>query len=159
MLAALLLTALSAAPVAAEPERVVIDLMPRRCPEQRPAGGEVVVCGGRERPYRIDPDVLAGQRARDALPTDTRTAQEKAVEGSCHDTHAKCQGGGTIPILAPALKTIQAAVLAAKGEDWRKPFRSKPNEYEAYQAAQGERRAGVSVSLEAGASAGAPPRP
>jgi hypothetical protein len=123
------------------------------------SGAEIVVCGARERPYRIDPDVLAGQRAREALPADTRTAFSCAVRGSCHDTYAKCQGSGVIPVLPAALKTIEAVVLAVKGEDWRQPFRSKPNEFEAYQAAQGERRAGVSVSLEAGASAGLPPRP
>jgi hypothetical protein len=159
MLAALFLTALSATPAAADPPaRVGTHLMPRRCPELS-GDGEVVVCGERERPYRIDPDVLAGQRARDVPPEDTRTAQEKAVQGSCHDTYAKCQGSGTIPILAPALKTIQAVVLAAKGEDWRQPFRSKPDDYQAYQAAQGERRAKIDVSLVAGASSGAPPRP
>lgn len=160
MLAMVVLSALAGAPAAAAepPQRIVIDLMPKRCPDQG-TGADVVVCGEREQPYRIDPDVLAGERAREALPVDTRTAQEKAVVGSCHDTPAKCQGGGIIPVLPAALKTIEAVVLAVKGEDWRQPFRSKPDDYEAYKAAQGERRAKVSVSLDAGASSGRRPTP
>jgi len=158
MIAAIVLGTVSGVPATAAepPPRVVIDLMPMPCPE-RSTGVEVTVCGRRTPDYRLDPGVLAGTRAREALPTDLRTAQGKAVEGSCHDQPSKCQGGGVIPVLAVASKTIEAVVLAVKGDDWREPFRTKPDEYEAYRAEQ--QRTRVSVSLGASAGTGAPPRP
>jgi len=164
MLAAILLTVSSqaAAPPAEPPSpgRVVIDLTPKRCTDRTGQDqADVVVCAKRERPYRIDPNVLAGQRARDALPVDTRTAQERAVEGSCHDQPSKCQGGGVIPILPAAIKTVEAVVLAVEGEDWRQPFRTKPDEYEAYRATQERERSRVSVSVRASSAAGSGPHP
>ncbi|MCW3796310.1 hypothetical protein OMW55_00600 [Sphingomonas sp. BN140010] len=154
----LAILAANALAVAEPPAPVVINLLPPPCPE-RSAEADVTVCARRIPDYRIDPGVLAGVRAREALPTDTRTAQAEAVAGSCHDEPSKCQGGSVIPILPAAIKSVEAMVLAARGEDWRQPFRTKPDEYEQYRAAQAKARPKVSVSVGASARAGTERRP
>lgn len=115
---------------------------------------EIVVCGDRERrpaPYRIDPSVLAAERAREAPPVDARSPQQKAVAISCHDLPSKCQGSGVIPLLPVALKAAEAALLAAnKGEDWRSPFRTGPDEYQLHPQDKAK-RARISIGLGASA--------
>jgi hypothetical protein len=129
-------------------------VLPSQTGRPRCVGGtdEIVVCGAREReaaPYRIDPSVLAAQRAREAPPVDARSPQQKAVAVSCHDLPSKCQGSGTIPLLPVALKAAEAALLAAKGEDWRSPFRTGPDEYQLHQQDKAK-RARISIGLGAG---------
>ena len=157
MLVSVLLIAM-AEPAAAQPDPapVVIDLMPPACPEH--AGeADVTVCAQRAPDYRIDPSVLAGQRAREPQPPETTERQRSAMASatSCHELATKCQGSGIIPLLPVALKTIEAATLAVKGEDWREAFRTKQDEYQAYQAQR--RRSGIKVGV--GVSAGAGSRP
>jgi hypothetical protein len=152
MLATALLIAM-AEPAAAQQSTaapVVIDLMPLACPENA-SEADVTVCAQRTPGYRIDPSVLAGQRAREPQPPEAteRGRSEMAAATSCHDLPSKCQGGGIIPLLPVALRTIEAATLAVKGEDWREAFRTKPDEYQAYQAQR--RRSGIRVEVSAGA--------
>jgi hypothetical protein len=145
-------------PAAAQPAPapMVIDLMRPACPEDA-SEADVVVCAQRTPDYRIDPGVLASQRAREPQPSETTERQRSAMASatSCHDLPTKCQGSGVIPLLPAALKAIEAAALAVKGEDWREAFRTKPDEYQAYQAER--RRSGVRVGV--GVSAGAGSRP
>lgn len=140
------------------PERVVIDLTPKPCTSEQ-ADADVTVCARRPDDFRIDPGVLAGERALNAPPQDLRTGQQKAIVRDCHAEWTKCQGSGVVPLLPAALKALQAAALAAKGEDWREAFRTKPDEYQAYRAEQERRRPRVSVSVGASAREGSAQRP
>jgi hypothetical protein len=150
---ALLMVMVSGAVQAERPQAapVVVDLLPPSCPEQAD-DADVTVCASRTPDYRIDPGVLAGQRARDGLPSrgDDRERVEAALATSCHALPAKCQGSGIIPLLPVALKAIEAATLAIKGDDWGEAFRTKPDKYQAYQ--EQRRRPGVRVGV--GVSAG-----
>ena len=92
---------------------------------------EVVVCGRAEQRYRIDPAVLAAARAAEAAPA--RPPLDASQDKSC--IGANC-GGGTIPLVGIALTVLKAAELAANGDDWREAFRTRPDQYRAYQDAK-----------------------
>ena len=147
-----LVMAMAAQAAPAEPVR--IDLLPPPCRDDGKA--DVTVCASPRDRYRIDPSVLAAQRRREALPVDTRSPQERSQVADCTKELSACQGGGVIPILPGVVRTVTAVVLAAKGEDWRQPFRDKPDEYQAYQAEQAQRKSRISVGIGAGSG---PPGP
>lgn len=125
---------------ASNPAPLVINLMPPPCPEGED-DIDAVVCAKRIPDYRIDPDILAGERSRHAPPISERGRKEAATAESCHNLPTKCQGSGVIPILPMAIKTIQAVTQAVKGEDWREPFQTGNDEYSAYRRAMALRRA------------------
>ncbi|WP_152569529.1 MULTISPECIES: hypothetical protein [Sphingomonas] len=145
-------------PAAAQPPPPLrIDVLARPCKDDGDA--DVTVCARPRDDFRIDPNVLAGQRAREALPVDTRSPQERSQVADCTKEVGQCQGGGVIPILPGVVRTVTAVVLAAKGEDWRQPFRDKPDEYQAYRAYQAEqarRKSRVSVQVSAGSGTTGP---
>lgn len=144
----MLVAALADPAARAAPEAPIrIDLLARPCRNDGQA--DVTVCARPRDIYRIDPNVLAAQRAREALPVDTRSSQERSQVADCTKEIGACQGGGVIPILPGVVRTITAAVLAAKGEDWRQPFRDKPDEYQAYRTEEAQRKSRISVGVSA----------
>jgi hypothetical protein len=48
-----------------------------------------------------------------------------------------------------ALTGLRAAELAADGDDWREAFRTRPDEYRAYEAARAK-KGGISIGIVAG---------
>lgn len=111
-------------------------------------GSEVVVCGERDRsPYRIDPISLEVMRQKEALEHPDRLATREPPPEACGTVSNECSGG-TIPLLEPALRVATAAVMAAKGEDWRQAFRNGPSDYELYQQAK-RKRSKVSIGVTA----------
>jgi hypothetical protein len=119
---------------------------PGECKSDDPSA--VVVCGRSQQRYRIDPDVLAATRAAEAPPPEPSldaTADQACVGPNC--------GGGTIPLVGMALTAIKAVELAAHGDDWREAFRTRPDQYRAYQDAKAEEKAkkgGISIGVSAG---------
>ena len=115
------------------------------CDRSNPA--EVVVCGRSAPRYRIDPGVLAAQRAVETPPA--KPPLDASTDQSC--VGPDC-GGGTIPLVAMALTAIRAAELAAQGDDWREAFRTRPDAYNAYEEgkAKQSRKPHVTVSVGAG---------
>ena len=107
---------------------------------------EVVVCGRSRQRFRIDPAVLAATRAAEAPPP--KPSLDASRDTSC--TGANC-GGATIPLVAIALTVLKAAELAAKGDDWREAFRTRPDAYKQYQDAKAKEaaRSEVTVGLAA----------
>jgi hypothetical protein len=118
---------------------------PQTCKSTNPA--EVVVCGRSQQKYRIDPSVLAAERADEALPS--KPALDASTDSSC--TGPNC-GGGTIPLVGMALVALKAAELAADGDDWREAFRAHPDTYRVYQDAKAKQtnQAHISVGVSAG---------
>lgn len=107
------------------------------CTSNDPAA--VVVCGRPGERYRIDPSVLEAMRAREAAPPQPDgSAEAAATVPGCIGPQA-C-GGAPLPLVGVALKTLEAATLAATGEDWREAFRTHEDEYRLYQQSQ-QRRA------------------
>ena len=114
--------------VTATPQR------PDSCEESDAA--EVVVCGRSPQRYRIDPAVLAATRAAEARPP------KPPITGDVPDepcTGAHCGGGSYVPLIGMALTALKAAELAVDGEDWREAFRTKPDQYQAYQREKARR--------------------
>lgn len=122
---------------------------PKAAADCKPGNGsEVVVCGERERsPYRIDPVSLDVMRQKEALEHPDRVATREPAPEACGTVRNECSGG-TIPLLEPALRVATAAVMAAKGEDWRQAFRNGPSDYELYQQAK-RKRSKVSIGVTA----------
>lgn len=113
------------------------------CDSDSPA--EVVVCGKPAERYRIEPNVLAATRAAEALPPKApldATAPEGCVGPNC--------GGGTIPLVGMALTAIEAASLAAQGDDWREAFRTHPDQYQAYLQSKATHKGGISIGVSVG---------
>lgn len=114
-------------------------------------GKEVVVCGKRERsPYRIDPLTLDVLRSKEAANNPTRVQDRSGDPQLCGTVRNEC-GGGTIPLLEPALRVASAVVKAANGEDWREAFRNGPSDYDRYQEAKRKRaKPSISIGITAG---------
>jgi hypothetical protein len=119
---------------------------PGACKSDDPSA--VVVCGRSQQRYRIDPDVLAATRAAEAPPPKPSldaTADQACVGPDC--------GGGTIPLVGMALTAIRAVELATHGDDWREAFRTRPDQYRAYEDARAKEKAkkgGISIGVSAG---------
>lgn len=147
------LVAAAGAVHAQAPPRIPLDL--RASPAQRcgsASEGEVVVCGQRgPSPFRIDREVLDGIRADEARRNPPRVQDRSGNAEACGTAGNEC-GGGTIPLLEPALRVASAVVKAIQGEDWREPFRTGPSDYELYEQAKRKRAtARVTVGLSANA--------
>jgi hypothetical protein len=129
---------------------------PKAAAECKPGtGSEVVVCGERERsPYRIDPVSLEVMRQKESLEHPDRIATREPPPEGCGTVRNECSGG-TIPLLQPALRIATAAVMAAKGEDWREAFSNGPSDYDLYQQAK-RKHSKVSVGISAGNRAANP---
>jgi hypothetical protein len=137
MLTALLISAAAVAAESATPAPVPT-APDKACTSQDPA--EILVCGRtKDDAYRIDRSVLEAMRAREAAPPKPdANAQAAAAAPGCVGPLA-C-GGAPVPLVGLALKTLEAASLAATGEDWREAFRTHQDEYRLYQQSQ-QRRA------------------
>lgn len=108
---------------------------------------EVVVCGQSQRRFRIDPAVLAATRAVEALPPKPPITGD-VPEASCAGP-TNCEGGSYVPLVGMALTALKAAELAADGDDWREAFRTRPDQYQAYQGAKAK-KGGISIGIVAG---------
>ena len=108
---------------------------------------EVVVCGRTQQPYRIDPSVLAADRAANAVPPKLPiTGDVQAADCSGQNN---CAGGSYVPLVGMALTALKAAELAADGDDWREAFRTRPDEYQAFSQSRAK-KGHVSVGLTVG---------
>ena len=122
----------------------------RACDRSNPA--EVVVCGRSTPRYRIDPGVLAAERAVETPPA--KAPLDASTDQSC--TGPNC-GGGTIPLVGMALTAIKAAELAAQGDDWREAFRMRPDAYGAYEDAKAKQSKKPHVTIGVSAGSNRPP--
>ena len=135
-------SALLAAPLGAQPASVAApDEAPLTAPVAIDACAminpdEITVCAERNQKdrYRIDPGVLGADRAANANP---RPEQKLAPKEKCPPHGPICEGQGAIPISAIAIVAAKAAILAAKGEDWREVAGlTNDQDYEEYRAAK-----------------------
>jgi hypothetical protein len=139
VLAAALLSGMQPGPAASPP--LVIDLMPPACPD-KPSDADVQVCAKRVPDFRIDPEILAGERAKESPPVSEKDRVKAVMAPDCQMLPTKCQGSGVVPIVPVVLKTVQALAKAAKGEDWREPFRTGTDDYSVYKRATEATEAG-----------------
>lgn len=127
-----------AKPPAAEPLRIVLPVIEHGCPSLKPTDDTIVVCGREDRRYRIDPVVLAVNRARDAKGGAPRPdGRTSLFQERCSPVGgAVCPGQGTLPISSIAITVATALIKVAKGEDLRPMLRPTPSEYEMYKQAK-----------------------
>jgi hypothetical protein len=155
--ASLLLVALASSPAMAAQDQPAPKTVAQALQETAP-GAEpkcdnddpdaVVVCGRSQKPYRIDPNVLAATRAAEASPP--KPPVGSAPPEQC--TGPNCGGGSYVPLVGMALTALKAAELAAQGDDWRDAFRTRPDQYRLYQEerARQAKKGGVSIGVTVG---------
>jgi hypothetical protein len=114
------------------------------------ADDEILVCGAPRNTYRVDPVVMAIERELAEGPPRPALDASNTVAGSDCIGPRKC-GDEVLPLVQLALAALRAATLAAKGEDWKDAFRSRPLEYQRYleQQARARKRAKVEVTIGA----------
>jgi hypothetical protein len=103
---------------------------------------EIVVCAQKPEGYRIDPDVLAAQRAKKKGYSGKPRPGEKFVDNSCASVGPMgCRGVPAIDLLSTALVLAEIAQKAAKGENVGKMFVTDPqsSDYQRYLDAKQER--------------------
>ncbi|MDQ3143389.1 MAG: hypothetical protein M3Q57_00730 [Pseudomonadota bacterium] len=109
---------------------------------------EILVCAERSDPYRIDPAILSAGRAVDASPERRPAYQSVGVDKCSPVGIAGCPGRDVIPVTRIALTIARAALMAAKGDDWREVFRTREDEYRLMREAKAKAaRDKVRVSL------------
>ena len=148
-----LLIAGAAAPAFAqspEPPKLEINTAAKGCTPAAP--GEVVVCGESPDKYRIDADVLQVIRRQEQAANPPRPPVDVASGDPCKVGPNGCPGEGALPLLMIAMKVAQVGVTAIKGEDWREPLRTRPDDYRLYQEEKAKREdRRVRVGIEFGA--------
>ena len=120
---------------------------PCKTPEAKDVKGdtrEIVVCAQKPEGYRIDPDVLAAQRAKKKGNSGKPRPAEKFVDNSCASIGPMgCRGVPAIDLLSAAAVLATMAQKAAKGENVGKMFVTEPgsNDYQRYLEAKQQREA------------------
>lgn len=103
---------------------------------------DIVICAQRRQGYRLDPNVVDAEReAKDS--SRSATAPMPPAQAACSSQPAGCGRGLEGLDLANAAIVIgTAAIRAAKGEDWTKPFKiGSSDEYQLYLQAKQRREA------------------
>jgi hypothetical protein len=104
--------------------------------------GEVVVCAQQRPAFRLDPDISrASRQAQDNGRS--ATSAVPAAQASCAASPTGCGTGlESLDLVNVALVVATAAVRAAKGDDWKKAFKTGgPDEYQLYLQAKRLREA------------------
>jgi hypothetical protein len=102
----------------------------------------IVVCGQRRQPYRLDPSVMkAGEDVKSNRRSATSAAP--AAQAACSSSPMGCTKDlRSLDLANVAIVVGTTAVRAAKGKDWAKVFRpGGPDEYQLYQQANLRREA------------------
>lgn len=147
--------AIAAPTQAATPEAPKLDLStaPKGCTPASP--GEVVVCGESPDKYRIDPDVLQVVRAQEQAANPPRPPAQVTDGDPCRIGPNGCPGEGALPLLMIAMKVVEVAAQVAKGDDWREPLRTGPDEYQLYMESKTRReKPKASIGIGIGVSGG-----
>jgi len=120
----------AASPAAAQDARPAIPaLSAPDCTSNEPTA--VIVCGRTVHPYRIDPNVLAAERALDAPPIKPPVTADSIPEG-CVGPKCGEDSKGVVPVIGMALVAASAAAMALDGDDWRNAFQTQQDAYRAY---------------------------
>ncbi len=98
------------------------------------------MCGQRgTSQYRIEPTVLQVIREKELAENPPHPSGPSANADRCPMGVTNCTGGGTIDLIGPVMLIARSLVEAAKGEDWREPFRTRPDHYQVHEQAKARR--------------------
>ena len=103
----------------------------------------IVVCGQRQQPYRLDPSVMeAGYEAQ--INSRSANTAIPPAQAACASANVCGKGPESIDWANVAAVAVTTAVRAAKGEDWARVFKpGGPDEYQLYRQAQQKRQTEV----------------
>lgn len=103
---------------------------------------DIVVCAQRTQGYRLDPSVMDAEREVESSSR-SASAPVPAAQAICSASPMGCGTGLEGLDLANAAVVIgTAAIKAAKGEDWTRPFKTAgSDEYQLYLQAKQQREA------------------
>jgi len=133
-------------------------------PVPDPGGREVVVCAAKPQGYRINPDVLAGKKAKRQAMAGRAKPPENLKDHSCKVVGpAPCMDAPMINLLGAAATAAEMAARLSKGQEIGSMFVTDPGqltEYQYYQLAKKEREAkeAAEKAAKAKANAKAPPK-
>src|SRR4051794_7679490 len=101
---------------------------------------EIVVCGERRQPYRLDPSIMEANRHSES---NSRTASSATpvAQAVCSASPMGCgKGLDSLDLANVALVVGMMTVRAAEGKDWTGAFKTGgPDEYQLYRQAKQER--------------------
>jgi len=101
----------------------------------------IMVCGERRQPYRLDPSVMKAGREAESNSR-SATAPMPPAQAACSASKTGCEGFGSLDLANVAVVVGTMAIRAAKGKDWTRAFRvGGPNEYQLYQQSKQRREA------------------
>ena len=128
---------LNSAPPNPALSQITRDTSDARCSSQD--GRNIVVCGQRRQPDRLDPSVMeAGNKAQ--INSRSASTPAPAAQAACVSANVCGKGLESIDWANVAVVAATTAVRAAKGEDWTRVFKSGgPDEYQLYRQAQQRR--------------------
>ena len=116
----------------------------RECSPRNPLGehGEIIVCAIKPEGYRIDPDVLAGKKAKKKAMAGGPKPPETFKQNDCATIGPMgCRGGPTFDLLAATMTAAEIAARLAQGQEIGSMFVTTPeaSEYDYYKQAKHER--------------------
>lgn len=121
----------------AQPLRIALPVLDPDCGSAISSDGAIVVCGRRDRRYRIDPTVMAVSRRLESRGGPRPEGHTTLFKEGCGPVgSAPCAGQNVLPVSAIALTLATALIKAVKGEDLRPVLRTVPSEYDLYKQAK-----------------------
>jgi hypothetical protein len=120
------------------------------CPSQDPRN--IMVCGQRRQPYRLDPSVMEAGRKAESNSRSATSAMPSA-QAACSASPMGCTKDlSSLDLANVAVVVGTTAIRAARGDDWTKAFRTGgPDQYQLYR--QAKRRRDAEAEQQAAAEA------
>ncbi len=115
------------------PARIVLPVIAPDC-DRTGEPDVITVCGRDDRRFRIDAATLTTLRIKDRRDDNGARSRPLAITQSCQEAGPfACRGQGVLPVSGMALKAVELAIKAIRGDDLRPALRQGPTDYEIYQ--------------------------
>ena len=122
----------------ARPLRLALPIIGPGCDRALSDDGEIVVCGRRDRRYRIDPAVLAVSRRLESRGGPRPEGRTALFKDGCSSVGLSSCGQDVLPVGKVAITLTTALIKAIKGEDLKPMLRTVPSEYGLYQQSKAD---------------------
>ena len=120
------------------PLRFELPIIGPGCDRAPSDDGEIVVCGRRDRRYRIDPAVLAVSRRLEARGGPRPEGRTALFNDGCSPVGLASCGQDVLPVGKVAITPTTALIKIIKGEDLKPMLRTVPSEYGLYRQSKAD---------------------